>query len=804
MTFRFLLLLVCVVVSSALMGQTITVRDKVTGQPLENIEVLIKETSIPPRFTDRSGTLQLDGLQDFQTVIFRRVGLLPLVRTGAQLRADNYRITLSENAQELEEITVASRRPESSLKVAQPVRVITQSDLKFLSQPTMAEALQQTGKVLVQKSQLGGGSPILRGFEASRVLLVVDGVRMNTAIFRAGHLQNILSVDNGSLERVEVALGPGSVLYGSDALGGVIYMHTLQPRLSTTGTAQARANGFVRYGSAMDEKTGHVDWNIGLRRWAFTTSATLSDFGDLRGGARRPASMGTLGLLPFLAQRENGADRRVANPDPNVQTPTAYRQFDAYQKILFQPSASTRHMLNVQYSNTNDIPRYDRLTETANGNPRFAQWYYGPQFRLMTAYHLTKTFQGGVADELRLVAAYQDVKESRYSRRFNNQFLQGRREQVDVWTLNADLKKALTETHELRYGLEVTHNDVTSQASEVSVSTGQERPLDTRYPNGGSNMQTVAGYVSGTWDVAPRSTFSYGARYGWNRLYALFGDKTFFPFPFDDVTQQSGALTGSLGWVTRLPRDWRVSAALSSGYRVPNVDDLAKVFESVAGTLIVPNPTLKPERTYNLDAGFRKTFGGRVTLEGEGFYTIYNNAITTRPSTLNGQSQVPYNGRLSQVVTQANAAKGAFLYGFDTDLTAELSSSVSVFGGFTFTRGRIRTDSTAYPLDHIPPLFGRGGVRLTLKGFRAEANVLFNGWKRLEDYNLFGEDNIQYATPQGMPAWQTFNLRTSYQINRHLQVQAALENIFDRAYRVFASGINGPGRNLVLTVRGSL
>ena len=110
--------------------------------------------------------------------------------------------------------------------------MIKQKDIKFLSQPTSAELLQSSGQVLVQKSQLGGGSPILRGFEANKVLLVVDGIRMNNAIYRGGHLQNIISIDNSMLEKVEVIYGPGSVVYGSDALGGVIHFHTLTPPVS--------------------------------------------------------------------------------------------------------------------------------------------------------------------------------------------------------------------------------------------------------------------------------------------------------------------------------------------------------------------------------------------------------------------------------------------------------------------------------------------------------------------------------------------------------------------------------------------
>lgn len=798
------------------LAQSVTVWDKGSLQPVENAEISgLSAGKTVSHFTTRSGTADLTPLADTVRLTFRRVGYQTAAYTLAQLRTMNFAVLLTEKQLDLNEVVVAATRtPEPQSHVAQSIRVFTRDELRFLHQPTMAEVLQQSGQVAVQKSQLGGGSPILRGFEANKVLIVVDGVRMNNAIFRGGHLQNILSLDNAVADRVEVVLGPGSVLYGSDALGGVIYVQTLSPRLNSSGGAGAKgsrmgvsrinANGFVRYSSAMNEKTAHADWNVGFRQWAFISSVTASDFGNLRQGKQRNTETGQLGLRPFYAAYENNIDVKRVNPDPTRQTPTGYKQLDLLQKVLFQPNEQTRHLLNVQFSTSTDIPRYDRLTETdARGNLSHAQWYYGPQKRLLTAYNLTKQFSAGLADELTMVAAYQSIEESRHNRRFGNYGLQHRTEQVGVWTLNADLKKKLSSTHTLRYGLEATYNTVRSTAYRENVQTGQLDPLDTRYPDGGANTQSLAGYASGTADVTSRSTLTYGVRYARNRLFATFNDKTFFPFPFNTITQQADAFTGSLGWVTRLPGAWRLSGSLASGYRVPNVDDLAKVFESVAGTLIVPNPGLKPERTYTLDAGIHKQIAERVSLEADGFYTMYANAITTQPGTLNGQNQVQYNGQTSRIVTQTNAQQ-ARLYGASGQVAADLTPSLTLFGTITYTRGRIQTDTTDFPLDHIPPLYGKGGLRLTIKQFRAEANVLFNGWKRLSDYNLVGEDNVIYATAQGMPAWQTINLRASYQVNKYMQVQVSLENILDRNYRVFASGISAPGRNLVLTLRGTL
>ena len=155
---------------------------------------------------------------------------------------------------------------------------ISAKELSFTQSQTSADALSNLTNVFVQKSQMGGGSPVIRGFEASRILLVVDGVRMNNAIYRSGHLQNAISVDASSLSQMEVIYGPGSLLYGSDALGGVVHFRTKDPQLSFGSKAVTDLNSYVRFSSANQEKTGHVDFNLGGKKLAYWSSLTFSDF----------------------------------------------------------------------------------------------------------------------------------------------------------------------------------------------------------------------------------------------------------------------------------------------------------------------------------------------------------------------------------------------------------------------------------------------------------------------------------------------------------------------------------------------
>jgi hemoglobin/transferrin/lactoferrin receptor protein len=208
---------------------------------------------------------------------------------------------------------------------------------------------------------------VIRGFEASRVLLMVDGVRLNNAIFRAGHLQNIITVDNMILDRVEVIYGPSSTLYGSDALGGVVQLFTKKPLLASNQNWEINSNLLQRYASGQNENRSHFDINIANNKWAYLTSFTYGSFGDMRQGANRSSAFPDFGRRSFFVVRESGADVVKMNDDVDVQKLSGYNQYDLLQKVLYKPNENSEHLLNIQLSNSSNINRYDRLTEKSNG-----------------------------------------------------------------------------------------------------------------------------------------------------------------------------------------------------------------------------------------------------------------------------------------------------------------------------------------------------------------------------------------------------------------------------------------------------
>nr|MCU0385755.1 TonB-dependent receptor plug domain-containing protein [Flavihumibacter sp.] len=139
-------------------------------------------------------------------VIVSGTVLLFYQSTVAQQKKDS-----TEKIQELGEVVISFNKWEQQLnEVPNKITKINRTQIQLQQPQTAADMLAQSGSVFIQKSQLGGGSPMIRGFATNRVLLVVDGVRMNNAIYRSGNLQNVISIDPLALEAAEVVFGPGS------------------------------------------------------------------------------------------------------------------------------------------------------------------------------------------------------------------------------------------------------------------------------------------------------------------------------------------------------------------------------------------------------------------------------------------------------------------------------------------------------------------------------------------------------------------------------------------------------------------
>ncbi len=797
---------------SALLFLFITISGKTqlaTVYDIDRLEPINEVFIIDHKFersevSNKKGQIDLSSFKIGDTLIIQHPSYIQRIIAYEKVIASNKTIYLTESAVDLGEVLVmANKRVQPKKDVPNTMVSFKSSEIKFRNPQTTADLLGSSGEVFIQKSQLGGGSPMIRGFSANRILIVVDGVRMNNAIFRSGNLQNVISIDPNMIELSEVIMGPGSVMYGSDALGGVMNFHTRNPKLSFhKDSVISNSTVFTRYSSANQEKTIHAYTNFGGNKIGALVGVTASRFEDLRSGAIRNNGYENFGERTFYQTRINNRDTTIANSDKNIQRESGYDQLNISGKLRYQPTRNIDLIYAAHYATTSNVPRYDRLIQSRNGAPRSAEWYYGPQVWFNS--NLTANFNvaNDAWDKSRVIIGYQNFEESRNDRSFKSINLRSRVEQVDAYNLNIDFDKKLNEKHVLFYGLEGVYNTVNSTGSIKDIETGVELPTAPRYPDGGSNWMTAAAYITWNFNVSQKLKFSSGLRYTYISMNSKFEDTTFYNFPFDEINLNTSALNGSFIGLTYLPNElWQLKMNTSSGFRAPNIDDLAKVFDSEPGAVVLPNPDLKPEFTYDIDASIARNIKGKGKIEVIGFYTYLLNAMVRRDGTFNGQDSILYDGVLSQVQNITNAST-ANIFGGTVNIATNISRRFGILQTFTIMKGE--TIETGEALRHVPPAFGKSALRYRYKKLNAELFGLYNTWRHFDDLAPEEKGKTHIYTTQGTPAWATLNLRISYKFNRYISTNLAVENILDKHYRPYSSGISAAGRNFIISLRATI
>jgi hemoglobin/transferrin/lactoferrin receptor protein len=457
------------------------------------------------------------------------------------------------------------------------------------------------------------------------------------------------------------------------------------------------------------------------------------------------------------------------------------------------------------YSTTTNYARYDRLLRTKNELPRSAEWYYGPQEWMMNNLTVTNTMQSGFYDQLIIRLTHQFFEESRVDRDFNDNELRSRVEKVNAISANVDFNKNIGARHSLMYGIEAVYDDVNSTGTDKDISTGNSATGPSRYPM--STWSSYAGYLTYLFRPVEKLTFQAGARYNQFAMQGDF-DTTFYPFPYNSMKINDGALTGSAGVIFKPTEKWTVGVNFSTGFRAPNVDDAGKVFDSEPGFVIVPNPDLTAEYATNVELDIAKVFGDFLRIDVTGYYTILNNAMVRRNFTLNGQDSIMYDGEMSQVQAIQNAAN-ATVYGVQAGMEIKLPSGFGFTSHFNYQKGEEELDDgTTSPLRHATPWFGISSVTFTAHKIKLDLYTMYTGEVAFKD--LAQEEQgktYMYAVDSDgnpySPGWYTLNFKAMFQITENISVSAGLENMTDKRYRPYSSGIVAPGRNFILAFKAN-
>ncbi len=682
------------------------------------------------------------------------------VRIVSGEATDLGRVPLVATALDMGDVIVTATRNEREiLDVSNAVNTVPRLEIDRRMVKTSAEALREETGVFVQKTNHGGGSAILRGLSSNQILILVDGIRLNNSTYRLGNHQYLTTVDSHMLEGIEVVRGPASVLYGSDAMGGTINLITARPEASPDMPALAlKARG--QYASADGELGGRVEGRLQRAALSLLAGVSFKDFGDLRRGRRS-----------FHRQLENATDGIY-------QRPSGYRtnSFDA--KLVAKVSRDRDLIVAYQGSRQGDVPRYDKYE-----NNGYAQWLYDPQERDLAylAYEHRAAW--------RATLSFHRQQEGRKIQRATDDPVTRENDETRTWGASLQLHPTFGD-HLLTAGGECYHDDVASDRYWQDTLTGEREAAPRgRYPDGARYTSTGL-FAQDEITLGDAWVTTLGLRYSYFHTRFSMSPDSIAP-DAGDVDQSFQALTGSLGLVFRVTETFALNANVGQAFRAPNLSDMSKLGESKGDTYEVPNPDLEPEQMLSADLGC-KLMGARLELSGSAYASRITDLIASADATFNGSPTIEIGDQTFKVKSKQNTGT-ATLYGVELSGAWSFRGNCSLHGQVTTTYGQNTTLDE--PVGGVPPTFGILGVKW--ESARYDCDL----YSRMatEQTRLSSDDLDDPRIPEGgTPGWAILSLRGGVRVTPAFELRAAVENIVDLNYREHGSGINGPGRNLVL------
>ena len=382
------------------------------------------------------------------------------------------------------------------------------------------------------------------------------------------------------------------------------------------------------------------------------------------------------------------------------------------------------------------------------------------------------------------------------------------RKAVDMYSFNLDFEKNLSTKTELFYGAEYVYNYIKSVGNEKSIILNALSPTVSRYPNG-ATWQSAALYSSIKYKPNPKFVFQSGLRFNHVVSEASFKENNaYLNLPFESSKINAGALTGTAGisWSPNAILQWKLNA--SSAFRAPNIDDIGKVFDSEPGSVVVPNENLRPEYAYGGELGLKLNFNNRIVLDFNTYYTYLDNALVRRDYSINGETEIIYDGELSNVQGIQNASK-AWIYGFEFGMEVNFNEHLKLTSQYNAIGGTEEDHGIEVPIRHVAPNFGNTHLIWNFNNFKIDA---FANYNQELSYNQLAPSEIEkdyiYALDENgnpySPSWYTLNLRTQYLISPSITLTANLENITNQRYKTYSSGIASAGRNFILALKVEL
>jgi hemoglobin/transferrin/lactoferrin receptor protein len=635
---------------------------------------------------------------------------------------------------------------------------------------TLPGALEELPGVMVQKTGTAQGAPYLRGFTGFRTLLLVDGIRLNNSVFREGPNQYWGTVDPLALDRLEVVKGPSSVVYGSDAIGGTVNAVSLVPTASGRG-ARFDGRAVYRYASADDSHTGRLQatGQLGESLGAHL-GLSRKNYHDLRAGR------GT-GEQPHTGYTESGLDAALTHPLG------AHARLSLLAQDFSQDDAWRTHA-TVFGSTWQGVRPGSDLQRSLD------------QHRRLYAAQLHADRLPGAIARLHAGLSQQSQREDQFRLRGDR-----RREDTgfDVDTFGAFLHaQSPSPLGRWVYGGEFYRDRVDSYSVRYRADGGLSQ-IDLQGPVGDdASYDLLGGYVENRLPRLGPVDLVIGGRY--NHAAA---DAQRVRDPLTGAASRVAAswhsVVGSLRGVVNLDDRGRhnLFAGFSEAFRAPNLSDLTRFDIAEGGQIETPAPGLEPEYFVTAEAGWRtQQECGSASIAW--FHTRIRNQIIRTPT----------GARVDglEEVTKRNSGAG-FVHGIELAGSLQLPRAWTLTGVLTWMEGELDTYPTANatrlvraPLSRVMPPTGHLSLRWAPPTSRFWAEAAIRAAARQDQLAPSDRVDTERIPASGTPGFGVVHLRAGWRPIPALALVIALENITDEDYRIHGSGVNEPGRNLVLSL----
>jgi outer membrane receptor protein involved in Fe transport len=649
------------------------------------------------------------------------------------------KLQIGEQVMFEKQVVSANRVKESAWRVPGEISVVRPEDQPERAVMQTSDWLKEEAEVLIQKTNLGGGSPVIRGMSGNRVLMMVDGFRLNNATYRLGLNQYLNTVPGGMLDQIEVLSGPTGVQYGSDGLGGTVHLRSADP----------------------------ADQKPGLGYQGSLSSSDGSNSHRLSGNTH-------VGLLSIAGhfQTHRYEDLKAADP-VDEQNATGFEAWDSSLNLTYRVNDHSRLRMINQYSRADDVPRTDRIL-----SGRDLLWNYNPQIQQFHGLRWETTPLNKFADRYDVGVAYmrqeegtERISSSRPERQTNVLNI------IDTFQANATFDKVLGKWRFV-YGIDGQWDAVDSSGERIDVGTGETVPDTPKFPSDAA-YESFGAFVSGTIATGEDHNLRLGLRQTWVSLEGTLTE------PIGFVSQSNSELTPSAAWT--LDRgNWLWSLNVSQGFRAPNLED-ALAIGPANGGFDAPNPNLEPENLWSYETTFRWRTQ-RSLIEFSGYTSRYEDLMEKVPGTYLGSPT--FDGEPVSILDNVGEAR---VDGASIAFQQYLGKRVTLRTDAAYTHGTA-TD-TDQPMRRIPPF--RGNLKLTWQ----HARWIFAShltWADRQDRLSPGDIRDNRIPDDGTPGYGALHLRSRYQINDQIAINLALENVTDKLYRIHGSGIFEPGRRLFL------